>query len=787
MPNYKNIVGSGFPEYVNTQIQQRGKIISNKNRNNSTLQYLTNRNVWFRLSSSVNINNEAKTAQLNVLQGGTLAAGGNKTAIRRGFNETYSKGSSDDLGFKPMPGIINVSIDTGGKWQTLMQADIEFICYDLDQLDIMTKLYMSLGCNLFLEWGHSNYFRNDGTFEINSSPINFFSTNDKDLILKKATDKRKSTNGNYEAMLGRVHNFDWTANNDGSYNCKIKIMGPGAIVESLKINNANQVDFTIFKTIEGDSGDFSSNLENILTSYKEFFLKASPPLEIVLTGKKSSKEKKTKFAQIDFDKEIEFFTANDNKVVNKILTYRQYLNSVFLSANYKGPVILGDKITNENINIKYGNAHQIISGLQSPEAKLSEVANIPEIKANLYNGYVSSQTIDGAKNYCTYITLGHLFTLIQHLGIFTQKTNGLVKPIVYLDYNPSNTIIKTTSFKASIDPSKCLIPYDVESKTQHSFFDGILQTNNNLQEYNLLNGTYNDPPNLPGFNDQLFSVLINIDFAINTFKNLSSSSNDKEVSLMDYITRILDGVNISLGKINSFRPFFDKDSDCIRIVDENKIIRESQGNKVIEIPNFGTKSLVYDYSFNTKISPQLASQIVIASQANADELADFSENVLSYQYLNRGVEDRLAKTKLPAVDPKIRVEILSEKENKKPLEKLFKYFFNVYNDFNPLKSEKISEMTNLYVDLQGRFEKFEIISKKKKPPSAIPIEYSIKIDGISGILPYNAFRIAEDRLPKQYRNNDGLGGIDFAIFSINHSIEANKWYTILRGQIITRN
>jgi hypothetical protein len=785
MANFKNIVGSGFPPYVGTQIQQRGKIISNNNRSNNTLQYLTNRNVWFRLSSAANINNEAKTAQLNVLQGGIIAAGGDKTVIKQGFNQTYSKGKNDDLGFKPMPGITNVSIGTGGKWQTLMQADIEFICYDLDQLDTMTKLYMSLGCNLFLEWGHSNYFRNDGTFEVNNSPIDFFSTNDKDLILKKATEKRKSTNGNYEAMLGRVHNFDWTANNDGSYNCKIQIMGPGAIVESLKINNANQVDFTIFKTLDDDAGDYSSNLENILTSYKEFFKKVAPPLEIILTGKKSSKEKKTKFAQIEFDKEIQFFTVGKgNSVVNKSLTYRQYLNSVFLSANYKGPVILGDKIINKNINIRYGNAHQIISGIQSPEAKLTPEGIINAINPSLYNGYISSQTINEEKNFSTYITLGHLFTLIQHIGIFVQNVDGAIKPIVYLDYNPSNTPIKTSLFQASIDPSKCLIPYNVSGETQNKFFDSILEDDNKLQEYNLLNSSIKTPK-LPGFNNQLFNILINIDFALNTLKNLSSSNN-KEVNLMDYITRILDGVNISLGKINSFRPFFDKDSDCIRIVDENKIISESESNKVIDIPNFGTNSLVYDFSFNTKISPQLSSQIVIAAQANKDDLKDFSEEVMTYQYLNRGVKDRLSKTKLPPVNPKINITS-SEEIDKKPLIKLFKYFFNVYNNFENLSSNKISEMTNLYVDLQGRFEKNEIIDNIKNPTRAIPIEYSIKMDGISGILPYNAFRIPENRLPKQYRNNDGFSGIDFAIFSINHEIENNKWYTILRGQIITRN
>ena len=68
------------------------------------------------------------------------------------------------------------------------------------------------------------------------------------------------------------------------------------------------------------------------------------------------------------------------------------------------------------------------------------------------------------------------------------------------------------------------------------------------------------------------------------------------------------------------------------------------------------------------------------------------------------------------------------------------------------------------------------------PTLIMPIEYSIKIDGISGVLPYNIFRIPNSRLPKKYR-----GKIDFAVFSINHEIENNRWYTILRGIAVPRN
>ena len=322
MPNYKNIVGSGFPEYVNSQIKKRGEKINTTNRSNNILEFLTNRNVWFRLSSGVDIDSDSSLAKNNVLQGGTLSTNQN---IRGGFNETYSRGTSDDLGFKPMPGITNVTIGTGGKWQTLMQADVEFICYDLDQLDRMTKLYMSLGCNVFLEWGHSNYFRQDDTFETNPSSIDFFEFKDRDKLLKETTNKRQNSQGNYESLLGKVYNFDWSANNDGSYNCKIQVMGSGGIVESLKINTASNVNFDIFLTEEDTDSNYSSDLECILTTYKKFFKNATEE-EIAFRESAASEGKQdfiiSRFIPITLGKKAK--DSDDNEI-----TYGGYLNKVF--------------------------------------------------------------------------------------------------------------------------------------------------------------------------------------------------------------------------------------------------------------------------------------------------------------------------------------------------------------------------------------------------------------------------------------------------------------------------
>ena len=159
MPSkYKNIVGTAFSPYVKDQLTKRSSIGKINPRSSKELQFLTNRNAWFRLSSSSTItddkvpvelanpygpleenslsrdqivstntenlkvyNNSFKNnlAKENILQGGLVVSGkDNSTLIRKGFKNTYSAGGNDNLGLQPMPGITGITVGTGGKWQT---------------------------------------------------------------------------------------------------------------------------------------------------------------------------------------------------------------------------------------------------------------------------------------------------------------------------------------------------------------------------------------------------------------------------------------------------------------------------------------------------------------------------------------------------------------------------------------------------------------------------------------------------------------------------------------------
>ena len=191
-------------------------------------------------------------------------------------------------------------------------------------------------------------------------------------------------------------------------------MGAGGIVESLKINTASNVNFDIFVTEEDTDANFSSDLECILTTYKKFFRKATKKeiyfREVQNDDLKKGDDVVSKLVPIKIDKR----TTNSD---NDIISYGDYLNDIFSSPTYKGPRFIDNSITG-NENVIKGNAHQVISGLAFDPDNKKEFDIPRNLTTDDYTGYITGQVINNHKFFQTYITLTHLFTLIQHFGIF---------------------------------------------------------------------------------------------------------------------------------------------------------------------------------------------------------------------------------------------------------------------------------------------------------------------------------------------------------------------------------
>lgn len=268
------IIGEKLPGYVIDQIKQRqssnlhGSGVNTEFRTDNQLNVLNSNTSWIKLASGVSITNVSRLkdigftqteaeanlrlglAKNNILYGGiaklTDAPGRkfDKLQQRSGFlprdaNSSYTYGS---YGFSPMPGIESADIKTLNRG-SIKKATVKLKANNRQQFEILDLLYMRLGYTVLLEWGNSLFIDNEyGQKTVLRSTLiedMFFQkeSNGSYLdILPDIEDKRAEYSANYDGMLGKVSNFNWSFNVDGSYDIELTIISLGDVIESLKTN-----------------------------------------------------------------------------------------------------------------------------------------------------------------------------------------------------------------------------------------------------------------------------------------------------------------------------------------------------------------------------------------------------------------------------------------------------------------------------------------------------------------------------------------------------------------------
>jgi len=268
-----NITGNPFDEGVVAQIDARQTSLGLNPKPDSTLVYQNNKNAFLRLASSINIQDNTEKdvtakqilelrdlpeslkgnglAKKCVLFGGVTSIDGNNFTKPSGlaslgdvFSGAYGWGGIGSRGYVPMPGIESANISFYNRG-ALARAELKIKVYSVEQLQIFDLLYFRIGYTMLLEWGHVLYLNNEGTLvnrnDFFTDPFSkFFETKKQDDILKAIKKERKDSFYNYDAMLGKVVNFTWKFNTDGSYDIDLKLIGYGDLIEALKINTTGE-------------------------------------------------------------------------------------------------------------------------------------------------------------------------------------------------------------------------------------------------------------------------------------------------------------------------------------------------------------------------------------------------------------------------------------------------------------------------------------------------------------------------------------------------------------------
>jgi len=94
-------------------------------------------------------------------------------------------------------------------------------------------------------------------------------------------------------------------------------------------------------------------------------------------------------------------------------------------------------------------------------------------------------------------------------------------------------------------------------------------------------------------------------------------------------------------------------------------------------------------------------------------------------------------------------------------------------------SEKLDSCLNTF---RETFSNPEI--DKFKGSVILPLDFSLEMDGISGLIPHSAFEIPTNSLPSNYLTKKGESKIAFILHTIDHNFNNNKWTTKITGQTL---
>ena len=128
-----------------------------------------------------------------------------------------------------MPGILSATIEHLSNG-TICRATIKVKAYNRTQFEIIDTLYLRLGYSLLLEWGHTIMAQGTAPDAItyNTDPDQYSLQNDflgktknYQEILDTIRENREKSQGNYDGYLGRVVNFSWEFQPDGTYDVTI--------------------------------------------------------------------------------------------------------------------------------------------------------------------------------------------------------------------------------------------------------------------------------------------------------------------------------------------------------------------------------------------------------------------------------------------------------------------------------------------------------------------------------------------------------------------------------------
>jgi hypothetical protein len=855
----KNILGEGFPKYVRDQVKVRQEKLGENPISDASIIKNDGKTAWIKLASSVDLNSQAQrelsiTANLPesiqssnyaarslVLYNGTTNQFFNSP--REGITGPYtwqgdiinsdtgaSVGSgkvSDEggaygfggfeQGANPMPGILDFKVtprNRGG----IRDATINIKANNIRQFQLLESLYLRLGYHVFIEWGWDTYYNNQSnlvvTDAIDSLPLSNFLRSDQAeyyKILDLINKEKEKSNGNYDALLGRVVNFTWTLTEGGGYDISIRVLSAGDVLDSLKLPNLptselalaenqlkattkqgeNTVVFTpdsLAKTPEANKSSLHRWLwliEHILTPNIDQF--GNQIDSLVREG--SIDDWKNSYITI---------YKNEFGISPEV---REYATPGVLRGTGANGLYLTDLIPGINARYEVKTSY----GIAKPPRIGAFYGNFRTSNNEILSGEYTRQDM--------FISFGNLLGFISKtLMYYNQNTE---QPIIDIDFDLNSNYCYTFP----IVPQLC-------NTTTLSINDNICLVNgfayirqNGKDSINKL------WPNVFPLNDDPFNQdstksfgrTMAIQISMNCIRRCADNAYDSvehTINLNKFLDLLLEEINSCFyGTINLVTQI-DPDTNILYILDLSQIpdidslgVDTTLTKFRVSGFNLGEASFLKEVNITSEVSKNIANQLMIGAQQSGNVVSNVPTGLTAF---NNGYTDRVFTKKLDSYQTKKNQQLAREKQKREEeIQRLkeeaalniFISQYKIYIEYiklalqDKLPSDTTKAQYYNAVESIVKWELSQITSdanatsddngqvnfQGQNPPGYIPISLNLTMEGLAGIKLFNKFSISEEYLPFSYRNQ-----FNFIVKGITHEVKNNYWVTQIESLCVPK-
>jgi hypothetical protein len=791
-----NITGDPLAKWVQDQIRIRQQIIGN-NPEVLTLDqrvlYNNNRNAWVRLASSVDLiegsddlrknlnlpNNSGDLLAKNfVLFGGIYSIDNSYSRLGgvvpnlnernnalRAAQYSYGLGSSE-YGYVPMPGLDSVKISHVNRG-AIRNYDIQLTVHNKDQLEIIEALYLRIGYYMLLEWGHTNYVTSDSEFisspEFYTQAFNtFFEKGKKDSDVEIGiSEYKEKSGGNYDGALIKITNFSWDFNSNGSYGISLKGVSKGGIIDSLVLDgpvtlNDTITNLTDYKIVAKTTDEKKAILKKLGRNAKkedidsvynkaiadnlslaggyEKLIEVGAAIRVdpLSLNPPTTLDVGSSLSEIDDNSATIILDQNKSVFNKRLFSLNLTLKNIKWSTKYK-------------VNYKKSsldNRTEILT--QQGISSLSELISIK---------FINPENNKNAFEF-NYITLGGLLEIIKQ-EILPHSKNGAKGIKVSNGYN--DNYMFTHFFQHSTDPEVCLIPFSDGGEALREILSNSFRVEDNP------------------YAGRLMAIHVNLEFIATTLA-ASFDPESSQANLYSFLDKLVYGIQNALGNINSFIITFDEENG-LQIKDDTIIpgVVVDDPNEAHPLRLYGVLpniegSFVRNVSVQSEITNKLVTQISIGSTASNNSA---NPNASLLARWNEGLLDRV-QNNTNNLESNVSGSEFKKDLDRKYNEHIEKFIIPLYKDFKYPGKDVITSASNTLILLLEYDLGIKTINGNIPGKGFIPVNLTLGLDGISGILPYQRLIVTSEILPKNYANK-----IDFIVQGIDNTIQNNTWTTTL--------